>query len=116
MTPEQKDRILSVIERDAAIRGRYVNGDGEFCIIGGLLDEMGVDVKAELFRTTKNTRSIKELVWLDQLQETFGLAKYQLISLQDINDGTITRTIRQSILRQCIEAIWSEQEKNAPGN
>lgn len=109
MDTKQRDRILSVIKRDAAIRYSYVNGQGEFCIIGGLLDEMGVDVKRELFRTRKNRVGVQSLYWhFPMLKEVFGLNLRQLNNLQEINDTTTSRIIRQDKLRRLVDAMSVE--------
>lgn len=110
MDKDRKARILSVIERDAVIRCQYVNEKGEFCIIGGLLGEIGIDVKTELFKTRMNRRGVQDLVWLNQLVVTFGLNQYQLRALQFINGFVSDGGTRQIHLRQHIEVI----EKNAP--
>lgn len=44
-------RILKVIEKDAEIQFKYVNDEGETCIIGGMAKEVGIKLEAPIYYT-----------------------------------------------------------------
>lgn len=115
MNQPQKDRLLAVIERDAEIREQYVNLKGQFCIIGGMLDDAGVNV-VERFEceTTQNTARVDGDSFSFSLRllllTTFGLAAYQLATLQKINDRSILRSQRQGGLKRFVNSILVSDE------
>ena len=103
MNQEQKDRILSVIDRDAAIRQRYINNKGEFCVIGGLLDEIGVNVK-RFYGTYRNQSRIGNLPYLQDLHDILGLTPGRAELLQITNDCGETQEKRRIDLRKLVNS------------
>ena len=103
MNQEQKDRILSVIDRDAAIRERYINTKGETCVIGGLAEEIGIDLWC-LYRTHNNPARIQSLWFCQDLQKEFGLTVGELERLQNCNDHNSIRKIRKEKLRDLVNS------------
>ena len=103
MNQEQKDRILSVIDRDAAIREKYINIKGETCVIGGLVEEIGLDLWC-LYRTKKNSTRIQSLYFSQELQRAFGLSMGRVQDLQNCNDSNSIRKVRKEKLRDLVNS------------
>lgn len=106
MNAQQRDRLLAVIDRDAAIRRRYVNARGEFCIIGGMLDDCGIDVKGAFYRKWDNQSDIWDgNPYVFRLTHAFGLSTVELGTLQFLNDINSDRTKRRAALRRFVNTL-----------
>lgn len=110
MDAQQKTRLLAVIDRDAEIQNRYVNMHGQFCVLGGMMSEVGVDVKQVFYRKGGNTIGIGAVLSTltevgEKLDAGFGLTAEQLNTLQEINDATANRGERQNALRAQVETF-----------
>jgi hypothetical protein len=84
MTKKQFNKVSKIIRGDATLRYRYANGEGDYCVIGGLLSSLGVS-DGDLI-----PMGTKEVYYLDnelaKIQEAFGLKPEQTMELQRVND------------------------------
>ena len=107
MNTAQRERLLAVVERDAAIRYRYVDEEGRNCIIGGLLAEVGVDVRKFLGSAINGLGMFCQEHAQDRvkLMEEFGLSQSEVNALQRKNDTYHHRGDRQQALREYVYSL-----------
>jgi len=110
MTNEQRDHILELIDNDSHLRYRYValkGGEPQYCVIGCMLADAGVDVISAFHRKPSNqSTSIRvQSHYLAILSGHFGLMRYEIEVLQEINDTYPTRTERQAKLKHYINSL-----------
>jgi hypothetical protein len=107
MNAAQKQRILDVIARDAEIRFNYVNKEGQFCVIGGLADEIGVSRK----RLEYGFKQVVTVVtFAGELRTAYGLTTNQLRQLQRANDKHESRQLRQESLARVVDQFYVNDE------
>jgi len=106
MTKKQKEKIISVIEKDATLIGEYVGSTPEkACVIGGLALAAGVDPKVFY---EDNTGLISKDYYEPvrrKIRGKFGLLKTQLGHLQMINDNADSVGIRRRKLIAYIKSL-----------
>ena len=112
MNTAQRERLLAVVERDAAIRYRYVDEEGRNCIIGGLLAEVGVDVRKFLGSAINSLGMLCQEHAQDRvkLMKGFGLLQSDVNVLQRKNDTHDHRGDRQQSLRKYINTLPVREE------
>lgn len=108
MTPEQRQKVLAVIEKDCEIRARYADAEGRTCFIGGLLLDAGY--KLSTLRKYKGQhlwnlpdRAIKAL------EKTYGLTRWDGDRLQYANDGVADADERRKAVRSKFLELFPEE-------
>ncbi len=109
MDAVQRDHILELIDNDTHLRQRYVSiraGEPQYCVIGCMLADSGVDVVAEFHGSRyKQTRGIAMTSLRDPLAKHFDLDPAHISRLQHINDDYKSRKERQYYLKAYVNTI-----------
>jgi len=98
------ERIKAIIRRDATLMGKYANGKGGFCVLGGLADAAGIKLPLVEYNTQR-------ISFLDDfpasLTVSYGLTLSQLVMLQECNDSYIRASYRRKALIALVDELAS---------
>ncbi len=128
MNSTQRDRLLTIIDNDSEIQNAYVypslDGTPMYCIIGGIMVDIGMDVNQDLVVRADssnflpgipNIAFIADLTCASAIANEFGITIQDLTSLQSTNDNDDykDRTVRQGELKALVNLIYNGEQRRS---